>query len=75
MFDLFIETSPLLPADDEGFVKGILHSDRSCEHIKGPLFSTFNEGEGHPFYSLKVGRGAWIRVKSHVRCDCYREVP
>ena len=71
MYDIFIETSPLLPKNEDGFHKGILHRSRSCPSIVGVVFPTFDEPE-QDHLSIKIGRGAWLKVKKNVQCpDCY----
>lgn len=71
MFDIFVETSPLLPKNDDGFHMGIIHRSPSCPSITAVVFSTFDEPE-QDHLSIKIGSGRWLNVKKDVRCpDCY----
>ena len=80
---IYVEVKPFEPADSDGFVDGVIHADRLCESIDTTpigdrnlketvaVYPTFPNKLDH--YSIKVGRGAWIKVKKeNNECpDCF----
>lgn len=79
---VFVETKPFKPPDADGFSEGIIHSDRHCEQIQKneevkvdpdlvAVYPTFENKWDH--YSIKVGRGAWLKIRKENRCKhCFK---
>ena len=79
---IYVEIKPFEPADSDGYAQGVIHADRLCDSMKSHIdtdnlketvavYPVFPNNRDH--YSIKVGRGAWIKVKKeNNQCpDCF----
>ena len=70
MHDIYIEISTVLPPGSDGFTEGLVHRDSSCPFISenAAVYPCYDTDTDLDFYSVKVGRGAWCKVKKDSKC-------